>query len=165
MALFKNEEDSIREELLKKSNEASKNAQVIQFQNQDDATYNPDKDANNKKSLAYLEANGIHANAAIEILGSKELFDAKLKDFAQTANAKFGKLIEYKASMNTKDYALESASIKKLANYLGIDNLYLMAKTHEYKAKTGDSVYVIDHFKEYEDEIMKSIQIIKDYTE
>ncbi len=161
MALFSSSDESISEELLKKSMDASKEAHEVVIDAVD--TSDPDKDVNNKHSLAYLEANGIDASAAIDILGDKDTFVARVKDFAPLAKSKYGNLMDCKATMDMKRYVEESAALKKECNVLGITNLFLMAKTHEQKALSGDTNYVIENFKEYEDEIMRIINIVNEY--
>ena len=156
MAIF-NKSDEISEELLKKSEDASKNAQEIVIDKSDDVVIT------DKHSLAYLKANGIDAEAAIDILGDKEMFETRIRDFESLAKSKYGSLMDCKANMNMEKYFEESAILKKEANILGIKELFIMAKAHEQKAKTGDTNYVIENFKTYEDEIMRVIRIVDDY--
>ena len=159
MALFTNnsEEDQIREELLKKSMEISKEAKEVT------SIDNKIQENEGNHTLAYLTENGIDAQSGIDILGSEEEFNNRLKQFATVAKSKYGKLMDYKVAMNMKDYANESRELKELANYLGIDSLFVMSKVHENKATTGDNMYIIEHFKEYEDEIMKKINVVNEY--
>ncbi len=159
MALFTNaaEEDSIREELLKKSMEISKDAREVT------ETELKNVEGEGNHTLAYLKENGIDGQSGIDILGDEEEFNERLKQFASIAKSKYGKLMDCKVAMNMKDYASESKELKELANYLGIENLFLMAKVHESKALTGDTTYIIEHFKEYEDEIMKEINVVNEY--
>jgi len=161
MALFSKDEEEISEELLKKSMDASKNVQEVVID--DGENIDLDKDVNNKHGLAYLTANGIDAEAAIDILGDKDSFVNRLRNFVGLAKSKYGRLMEFKANMNMEEYSKESGELKKECNYLGINNLFLMAKSHEQKSKSGDTNYVIENFKEYEDEIMRVNKIIEDY--
>lgn len=158
MAIF-NKGEEISEELLKKSIDASKNAQEIVVNNSEDVVIS------DKHSLEYLQSNGIDANAAIDILGDKEIFTNRLKDFESLAKSKYGSLMECKANMDMDKYAKESAILKKETNYLGINDLFVMSKNHEQKARNGDTNFVIENFKEYEDEIMKIVKIIQAYIE
>ena len=163
MALFSNDEESISEELLKKSKDASASAQEVVINGNDADSNDPDKDVYNKRGLAYLEVNGIKANDAIDILGSKDAFVSRLKDFASLAKTKYGNLMESKATMNMEKYSIDSGILKKECNYLGIEKLFIMAKTHEQKSRLGDTNYVIENFKEYEDEIMRIIKLVDEY--
>jgi hypothetical protein len=156
MAIFKND-DEISEELLKKSEDASKNAQEVVIDNTEEIA------ANDKHSLEYLKANGIDANAAIDILGDKDLFAKRIRDFVSLAKSKYGSLMECKANMDMNKYALESEQLKKETNVLGINDLFIMAKAHEQKASAGDTNYVIENFKTYEDEIMRVIKVVEEY--
>ena len=163
MALFSNNnsnEDSIREELLKKSMEISQNAREVteediknQKNNLEDSTH----------TFKYLAENGIDAQSAVDILGDEETFNERLKEFATIAKSKYGKLMDCKVAMNLKDYANESRELKNIANYLGIDDLFIMSKMHEKKAMANDATYIVEHFKEYEDEIMTKINVVNDY--
>ena len=161
MALISKDEEQISEELLKKSIDASKNVQEVVIDEND--SIDPDKDVNNKHGLAYLIANGINAEESIDILGDKDTFVNRLKNFVSLAKSKYGRLMELKANMNMEEYSKESSELKNECNYLGINNLFLMAKTHEQKSKNGDTNYVIENFKEYEDEIMRVNKIIEDF--
>jgi hypothetical protein len=156
MAIF-NKSDEISEELLKKSMDASKNAQEIVIDNSEEVS------ATDKHSLAYLKANGIDGESSIDILGDKEMFETRLRDFVSLAKSKYGSLMDCKANMNMDKYSEESAILKKEANYLGIKELFIMAKAHEQKAKAGDTNYVIENFKTYEDEIMRIIRTVEEY--
>jgi hypothetical protein len=158
MALFSKSDDSISEELLKKSMDASKGAQEVVINATEDAS-----EISDKHSLTYLEASGIDATAAIDILGDKDTFDRRLRDFASLAKSKYGSLMECKASLDMAKYSIESEALKKECNYLGIKKLFVMAKKHEQESKSGDSTYVIDHFKEYEDEIKRIIEVVEAY--
>ena len=161
MALFSKDEESISEELLKKSMDASKNVQEVVIDEEENL--DPDKDVNNKHGLAYLIANGIDANASIDILGDKDTFVNRLRNFSSLAKSKYGRLMECKANMNMAEYSKESEELKKECNYLGIDNLFIMAKAHEQKSRVGDTNYVIENFKEYEDEIMRIVKLTEEY--
>ena len=157
MAIFSSKEEEISEELLKKSMDASKNAQEIVIDNTEEVV------VTDKHSLAYLKANGIDGESSIDILGSEDMFKNRLKEFEGLAKSKYGSLMDCKANMDMKKYAQESAILKKEANFLGINDLFIMAKAHEQKAISGDTNYVIENFKEYEDEIMRVIKIIQEY--
>ena len=155
--------ESISEELLKKSMDASASAQEVVINNQEIDNSDPDKDVNNKHGLAYLEVHGINAADSIDILGNKDAFVDRLKNFASIAKSKYGKLMECKATMNMEQYANESAELKKECNYLSINKLFITSKLHEQKARTGDTNFVIENFKDYEDEIMRVINLVDEY--
>lgn len=162
MALFSNN-DEISEELLKKSMNATASAQEVVVNANAGEALDPEQDINNKHSLAYLEANGIKANDAIDILGDKDTFVARLKDFDSLAKSKYGNLMECKATMNIEKYCEESDELKEACNYLGIEKLFIMAKNHKQKAKVKDTEFILNNFKEYEDEIMRVTNLIEEY--
>ena len=91
------------------------------------------------------------------------MFETRLRDFVSLAKSKYGSLMDCKANMNMDKYSEESAILKKEANYLGIKELFIMAKAHEQKAKAGDTNYVVENFKTYEDEIMRIIRTVEEY--
>lgn len=165
MTIFRSSEDEIRDELLKKSQEASKNATEVvytEIKSNEDNSLNLGNE-NDVHSLAHFVQSGINVQNGIDILGSKEFYIEKLKQFQVELKSAFGKLIEYKASMNMKDYSLETNNLKISSNYLGFDKLYELSKVHSIKSLNNDFNFVAENFKEYEDEIDKSTKLINEY--
>lgn len=166
MGLFdKKESESTVDELLKKSEEVERQAQearkeALEQQKQELPKVKITGDVNDPKSLAYLNANGVDVVSGIEILGTEENFDKMLKDFSSTIKNKYNKLIDSKASRNLKDYADVSNEIKTSSNYLGLNKLYEISKDHAFKAECDDYNYIVENFKEFDDELTKMIRII-----
>ncbi len=149
-------DDAIREELLKKSMEISAGAKEV-------GDIIQTKEDKQKSKFDILREGGIDYESGIGLLGDEKTYESKIKEFTNIAKSKYGKLMDYKASLNMEEYSKESGELKILCNYLGINKLFIMAKSHEYKSSQKDTNYVIENFKEYEDEIMRVINVINDY--
>ncbi len=166
MGLFgKKESESTVDELLKKSEEVERQAQearkeALEKKESTLPKVNITGDKNDPKSLAYLNANGVDVVSGIEILGNEENYEKMLKDFSSTVKNKYNKLIDSKASRNLKDYADVSNDIKTSSNYLGLNKLYELSKDHAFKAECDDYNYIVENFKEFDDELTKMIGII-----
>ena len=166
MGLFsKKGDESTVDELLKKSEEVERQAQEARREELEKKEsvlpkVNITGDKNDPHSLAYLNANGVDVVSGIEILGNEESYEKMLKDFSSTVKNKYNKLIDSKASRNLKDYAEVSNDIKTTANYLGLNKLYELSKDHAFKAENDDYNYIVENFKEYDDELTKIIGTI-----
>lgn len=116
-----------------------------------------------KHSIEYLKINDIDVESGINILGDLETYNSMLKQFHKTSKDIFGKLIEYKATKDTEKYAEQSYYLKNNANYFGFVKLCEYAKDHELKAKDNDFNYISEHFKEYDDELMRIVDVLNEY--
>ncbi len=168
MGLFgKKDSESTVDELLKKSEEVERQAQEARKealeQQKEESTLpkvNITGEVSDPKSLAYLNANGVDVVSGIEILGTEENFEKILKEFSTSIKNKYNKLIDSKATRNLKDYADVSNDIKTSSNYLGLNKLYEISKDHAFKAECDDYNYIVENFKEFDDELNKVIGIL-----
>lgn len=119
----------------------------------------------NYHTIEFLNVNGIDASSGIDIIGDEKTYDTMLKDFYSNLKQRFNKIIEDKASNNLDDYLTETSSLKKDSNYYGLNKLYELAKDQEINAKLYNYKYLNEHFKEYQDEIVRVIAVLERYFE
>ena len=93
-----------------------------------------------------------------------EMYEATLKDFYDTADTKWLKIMSSKNTKDLENYAIEVHSLKSDAKYLGFMELANVAYEHELKSKEKDEVFVNNHFKDLEYEYNKVMSIIDEYN-
>lgn len=116
-----------------------------------------------KLTIDFLKQNGIDVQSGIDILGDEDTYMSMLAEFHRTIRDRFSALIEYKASKDFKKYSMESYSLKSDANYFGFTKLYELAKEHEIKSSEENFDYIVENFKEYEDEIVRIMNVLNTY--
>ena len=102
---------------------------------------------------------------SLEFLMDMEMYNMTLLDFLNTIDEKWNKINEYKQNGDMKNYSIEVHSLKSDCKYLGFMKLADISYQHELKSKENDLNFVLEHFKELEDEYHKSMEIIKNYVE
>ena len=112
----------------------------------------------------FLRKKGIDLDKALELLGDMEMYEATLKDFYDTADTKWLKIMSSKNTKDLENYAIEVHSLKSDAKYLGFMELANVAYEHELKSKEKDEVFVNNHFNDLEYEYNKVMSTIDEYN-
>lgn len=166
MAFYKSEEE-IKRGLFARPEEENKPkvAEGVETPAQDGAEAQTAQAEPQKEKLTidFLKQNGIDVQSGIDILGDEATYMSMLAEFHRTIRDRFSALIEYKASKDFKKYSMESYSLKSDANYFGFTKLYELAKEHEIKSSEENFDYIVEHFKEYEDEIVRIMNVLNTY--
>ena len=112
----------------------------------------------------YLEEHGVLVDEALELLGDMDMYNSTVKDFLEEASDKWDKVVEFKNTSNMKDYAIEVHSLKSDFKYLGFMDLAEIFYQHELKSKENDINFVLNNFDKLEEEFMKALEILKNYS-
>ncbi len=118
-----------------------------------------------KVDRSFLEEHGVDVNHALELLGDMEMYNATISDFMKEVEEKWARIVQYKDDCNMSDYAIEVHSLKSDSKYLGFMKLADISYQHELKSKENDIDFVLNNFKELEDEYKKILKIAKEYVE
>ena len=119
----------------------------------------------NYHTIDFLSVNGIDALSGIDIIGDDKTYESMLKEFYSNLKHRFNKIIEAKASNNLDDYLKETSLLKKDSNYYGLNKLYEISKDQEINAKLFNYKFINEHFREYQDEIVRVIAVLEKYFE
>ncbi len=157
---------------------ASKEKKEI-FDNLPDSIYDMSKDPSeiniklndskySKKDLeafdiTILRENGIDVDHGVNLLGDMSTYDETLNLFLEENVNRLPNMQKYLKEKNMAEYAVISHAIKSDSKYLGFTKLSQLALDHELKAKDNDYEYVINHLKEFLEEINNITNIVKQY--
>ncbi len=119
----------------------------------------------NYHTIEFLDVNGIDAVSGIDIIGDEKTYESMLKEFYSNLKKRFNKIIEDKATNNLDDYLKETSLLKKDCNYYGLNKLYELSKDQEINAKLYNYKFLNEHFREYQDEIVRVIAVLEKYFE
>lgn len=117
------------------------------------------------RSPEFLIQNGVDINKSLELFGDIETYNENAGGFLISAREKITKLNTYKNEKDMANYAIYAHSLKSDAKYFGFTKLAELAYNHEVKSKTGDILYVYDHYQELADEVAKTEALLKEYLE
>ena len=112
----------------------------------------------------FLRKKGIDLDKALELLGDMEMYESTLKDFIDSSDTKWLKIMSSKNTKDLENYAIEVHSLKSDAKYLGFMELANVAYEHELKSKEKDEIFVNNHFNDLEYEYNKVMSIIDEYN-
>ena len=113
----------------------------------------------------YLIQNGVDMNKALELLGDIDMYNDTIKDFYQELETKWNRIVEFKNNNDMANYAIDVHSLKSDCKYLGFMKLAEVAYQHELKSKENDLNYVINNFKQLEEEYKNVLRITTRYLE
>ncbi len=114
---------------------------------------------------SYLENNGVDINHALELLGDMEMYNMTIGDFMKEIDDKWNCIITCRDNRDMPNYAIDVHSLKSDCKYLGFMTLADISYQHELKSKENDVEFVLEHFKELEDEYHKMYKIAKTYAD
>lgn len=117
----------------------------------------------NYHTLEFLEVNGIDGKSGINIIGDSKSYDEKLQEFYSNLKSQFNKIIECKASNDIVGYLKVTSELKKYSNYYGLNKLYEISKDQEINIKMKNYKFINEHFREYQDEIVRVIAVLGRY--
>ena len=112
----------------------------------------------------FLIANGVDINKSLELFGDMETYNENIDEFLISIKEKMAKLEMYKNENDMYNYSIYVHSLKSDAKYFGFTKLASLAYEQELKSKTGDGLYISEHYQELIDEVKSVINIIKQYT-
>lgn len=157
------ESTNIKTFKLDESSEKEEN--IIQVEEKQESNENNQQKENKFiEKEKFLRKKGIDLDKALELLGDMEMYEATLKDFYDTADTKWLKIMSSKNTKDLENYAIEVHSLKSDVKYLGFMELANVAYEHELKSKEKDEVFVNNHFKDLEYEYNKVMSIIDEYN-
>ena len=115
------------------------------------------------RSTDYLKKNGVDVDASLDIFGDIETYNSSVGEFVVGVTEKLNQMNSYKISKDMNNYAIYAHSLKSDANFFGFTKLAELATEMEEKAKSGDMYYVNENFAKLQEEINKSIEVVKEY--
>ena len=115
------------------------------------------------RSTDYLKKNGVDVDASLDIFGDIETYNSSVGEFVVGVTEKLNQMNSYKISKDMNNYAIYAHSLKSDANFFGFTKLAELATEMEEKAKSGDMYYVNENFPKLQEEINKSIEVVKEY--
>ena len=115
------------------------------------------------RSTDYLKKNGVDVEASLDIFGDIETYNSSVGEFVVGVTEKLNQMNSYKISKDMNNYAIYAHSLKSDANFFGFTKLGELATEMEEKAKSGDMYYVNENFPKLQEEINKSIEVVKEY--
>ena len=163
--LQKDNSESINTNTFKLDESSEKEENIIQVEETQESNENNQQKENKFiEKEKFLRKKGIDLDKALELLGDMEMYEATLKDFYDTADTKWLKIMSSKNTKDLENYAIEVHSLKSDAKYLGFMELANVAYEHELKSKEKDEVFVSNHFNDLEYEYNKVMSIIDEYN-
>ena len=115
------------------------------------------------KDRSFLENNGVDVEKGLELLGDMDMYNETMGDFLNEINEKYPNAKNYKELGDMPNYAILVHSIKSDSKYLGFTHLAELAYEHELKSKENDIEFVNNNFSILENEILRIINIVKEY--
>lgn len=113
--------------------------------------------------ITILRENGIDVDHGVNLLGDMSTYDETLNLFLEENVNRLPNMQKYLKDNNMAEYAVIAHAIKSDSKYLGFTKLSQLALDHELKAKDNDYEYVINHLKEFLEEINNITNIVKQY--
>jgi CheY-like chemotaxis protein/HPt (histidine-containing phosphotransfer) domain-containing protein/anti-sigma regulatory factor (Ser/Thr protein kinase) len=110
-----------------------------------------------------LKENGIDVENGINLLGDISTYNDTLEIFLEENKKRIPEMKKYLESKNMSEYAVIAHAIKSDSKYLGFTNLAKIAFDHEIKGKENNYDYVVNHLKEFLEELNKITKIVEKY--
>lgn len=117
------------------------------------------------RDINFLLSKGVDVNSSLELFGDMETYNDTIGEFLVGMQSKLEKLENYKTSGDMANYAIYVHSLKSDAKYFGFKVLADMSYDHEMKSKANDYYYISNNFETLKSEVLKTIEIVKEYIE
>ena len=107
--------------------------------------------------------NGVNLEKSLELFGDIATYNDNLDEFLDEGEKLLNKLTTFKVQNDMYNYSIVVHSLKSDAKYYGFEKLAELALNHETNSKANDSAYVNEHFNELKEELLKSLELVKEY--
>ena len=110
-----------------------------------------------------LIENGVNLEKSLELFGDIATYNDNLDEFLDGVEKLLNNLDTYKSQRDMGNYAIVVHSLKSDAKYYGFEKLAELALNHELKSKENDIDYVVIHFNELKEEILRVTNLVQQY--
>ena len=110
-----------------------------------------------------LIENGVNLEKSLELFGDIATYNDNLDEFLDGVEKLLNNLDTYKSQRDMRNYAIVVHSLKSDAKYYGFEKLAELALNHELKSKENDIDYVVIHFNELKEEILRVTNLVQQY--
>ena len=110
-----------------------------------------------------LTENGVNLEKSLELFGDIATYNDNLDEFLDGVEKLLNNLDTYKSQRDMGNYAIVVHSLKSDAKYYGFEKLAELALNHELKSKENDIDYVVIHFNELKEEILRVTNLVQQY--
>lgn len=114
-------------------------------------------------NIDFLKQNGIDVDHGLELLGDIEMYNETVGDFLDEQETRIPKMLAFKETGDTENYAILAHAMKSDSKYLGFTKLIDLAYDHELKGKENDIEYIRAHYDELMAEANRIDDICKEY--
>lgn len=113
--------------------------------------------------MDFLKENGVDIDSALELFGDIKTYNETLVEFVNNIPLTLEKLRKCKEISDMKNYSIYAHSIKSDAKYFGFTHLADLALAHENESKNNNMYYIASNYDEFENEIIKDLNIARKY--
>lgn len=115
------------------------------------------------KNVGNLIDSGIDVEKSLELFGDLDTYNDSLTTFLRQIEGRIKKLKRYKEISDMASYQVEVHALKSDSSYFGFQKLEKIAFDQEKYSNKNDMFYVMEHYDDLEEELVRVIGVVQDY--
>lgn len=115
------------------------------------------------KNVKDLMEEGINVEKSLELFGDLDTYNDSLLTFLNQIEDRIKNLKKYKEISDMASYQIEVHALKSDSSYFGFQKLEKIALKQEENSHKNNMFYVMEHYDELEEEVIRVIGLLQDY--